>query len=194
MFFIDALGNIERRSLEPILLHWLNIDPWLVLSPSTSSVTNIISGNQRACIDSSIITLVRLWCYVCSPPGLFCDSKTMLRCKMYLLLNDLLPKMILSIAFKRIESSTTSLLFRPYMGLLPDTHNWWLLMRRECRERFPRDRGLAIPTCIATRAWRTARTCCDACLDHKLAVPFEVGGEENVLGIPGSCTTRNLCI
>ena len=27
-------------------------------------------------------------------------------------------------------------------------------MRRECRERFPRHRWLAIPTCITARAWR----------------------------------------
>ena len=26
-------------------------------------------------------------------------------------------------------------------------------MRRECRERFPRHRGLAIPACITARAW-----------------------------------------
>ena len=47
-------------------------------------------------------------------------------------------------------------------------------MRRECRERFPRHRGLAIPTCIAARA----------CRDRKLPVSFEVGGGENVPGIP----------
>ena len=31
--------------------------------------------------------------------------------------------------------------------------NCRLRMRRECRERFPRHRGLAIPTCITARAW-----------------------------------------
>ena len=36
------------------------------------------------------------------------------------------------------------------MGLLPDTQN--LRVRRECRERFPRHRGLAIPTYITARA------------------------------------------
>ena len=36
-------------------------------------------------------------------------------------------------------------------------------MRRECRERFPRHRGWAIPTCITARAWRTCR---DACRDR----------------------------
>ena len=33
----------------------------------------------------------------------------------------------------------------------------------ECRERFPPHRGLAIPTCITARAWRTCR---DACRHH----------------------------
>ena len=51
-------------------------------------------------------------------------------------------------------------------------------MRRECRERFPCRRGLAIPTCITARAWRTYR---DASWDRQLAVSFEVGGRENVL-------------
>ena len=39
-----------------------------------------------------------------------------------------------------------------YTGLLPDTQNYGLRMRREFRERFPRHRGLAIPTCITARA------------------------------------------
>ena len=34
------------------------------------------------------------------------------------------------------------------MDLLPDTQNCGLRMRREYQERFPRHRGLAIPTCI----------------------------------------------
>ena len=42
---------------------------------------------------------------------------------------------------------------------------------------FSRHRGLAIPTCIMARTWRTCR---DACLWGK-----------NVPGIPGACTTRN---
>ena len=41
------------------------------------------------------------------------------------------------------------------MGLLPDTQNCGLRMRRECRERFPRHRALAIPTCFTTRAGRS---------------------------------------
>ena len=46
-------------------------------------------------------------------------------------------------------------------------------MRRECRERFPRHRRWAIPTCITARA---SRTCRDACRDRQLAVSFEIGG------------------
>ena len=61
-------------------------------------------------------------------------------------------------------------------------------MRREYRERFPRHRGLAIPTCITARASRTRR---DVCRDRWLAVSFEVGGEEYVSGIPGACATHN---
>ena len=61
-------------------------------------------------------------------------------------------------------------------------------MRRECRERYPRHCGLAIPTCITARAWRT---CCDACRDRYLAVSLGVGDGENVPDIPGACTTRN---
>ena len=61
-------------------------------------------------------------------------------------------------------------------------------MRRECRERFSRHRGLAIPICITARAWRTCR---DACQDRWLAISFEIGGRENVPGIPGACATRN---
>ena len=53
---------------------------------------------------------------------------------------------------------------------------------------FPVTRGLAIPTCITARAWRTCR---DACRDRQLAISFEVGGGENVPGIPGACATRN---
>ena len=58
-------------------------------------------------------------------------------------------------------------------------------MHRECRERFPRRRGLAIPTCITARASR------DACRDRYPVVSFEIGGGENVPGIPGACATRN---
>ena len=43
------------------------------------------------------------------------------------------------------------------MGLLPDTLNCGLRMRRECRERFPHPRRLEIPTCITARASRTCR-------------------------------------
>ena len=74
------------------------------------------------------------------------------------------------------------------MGLLPDTYNYGLRMHRECRERFPRQHLLAIPTGITARALRTCR---DACRDHNLAVSFEVGGGEIVPSIPGACATNN---
>ena len=57
-------------------------------------------------------------------------------------------------------------------------------MRRECRERFPRHRGLAIPTSIKARVWRACR---DASTDRWLAVSFEVSGGENVPGISAGC-------
>ena len=50
--------------------------------------------------------------------------------------------------------------------------NCGLRLRRECRKRFPRHHGLAIPTCITARAWRTCR---DTCRDRLRAVSFEVG-------------------
>ena len=42
------------------------------------------------------------------------------------------------------------------IGLLPDTFNYGSRMHRECRERFPSHRGLAIPTCIAASTWGVA--------------------------------------
>ena len=63
-------------------------------------------------------------------------------------------------------------------------------MRRKCLELFPHRRGLAIPTCITARAWRT---CHYACRGRYLfgLVWFEVGGGENVPGIPSACTARH---
>ena len=55
------------------------------------------------------------------------------------------------------------------IGLLPDKQNCGLRMRRECQERFPHHRGLAIPTCITAREWRTCR---DACRDRLLISGF----------------------
>ena len=73
-------------------------------------------------------------------------------------------------------------------GLLPDTQNHGLRMRRESREHFPRHLRLAIPTCITARAWRMCR---DACRDRQLAVSFDVDGGKNLSGIPSACVTRN---
>ena len=70
---------------------------------------------------------------------------------------------------------------------IKDTLVFGLHMRRECRESFPCHRGLVIPSCITTCAWRT---CHDACRDHWLTV--SVGGGQNFPRIPGACTTRKL--
>ena len=63
------------------------------------------------------------------------------------------------------------------MGLLPDTQKCMLCMRRECRECLPRNYGLAIPTCITARAWRTPGS---------LSSVFLWSG-----WILGACATRN---
>ena len=42
-----------------------------------------------------------------------------------------------------------------HRGPLARYVNYGLRMHRECRERFPHHRGLAIPTGITARAWRT---------------------------------------
>ena len=70
------------------------------------------------------------------------------------------------------------------MGLLPDTYNCRLRMRRECRERLPRyqlqkkplvnDPGMHCGTCAMHVPW---------CMSGSLTR----GGGENVPGIPGAC-------
>ena len=74
------------------------------------------------------------------------------------------------------------------MGLLPDTQNCGMCIRRECLERFPRHRlqrkrlvsdpGMHHDTCATHVAW---------CLSGSLTR----GGGENVTDIPGACATRN---
>ena len=74
------------------------------------------------------------------------------------------------------------------MGLLPDTQNCGLRMRRKCLERFPRHRfqrkplvsdpGMHHGTCVKHVPW---------CMSGSLTN----GGGENVPGIPGACATRN---
>ena len=66
----------------------------------------------------------------------------------------------LSNAFGWILSSTTAVII---MGVLPDTWNRWLRMRRECREHFPRHRlqrkplvsdpGMHQGTCVTHVPW-----------------------------------------
>ena len=74
------------------------------------------------------------------------------------------------------------------MGLLPDTQNCGLRMRRECRERFPRHRlhwkplisdpGMHHGKCVTHVPW---------CMSRSLTR----GGGENIPGIPGACVTCN---
>ena len=52
------------------------------------------------------------------------------------------------LAMRMRNSDPWAMRLRFVMGLLPDTQNCGLRMRRECWERFSRHRGLAIPTCI----------------------------------------------
>ena len=76
------------------------------------------------------------------------------------------------------------------MGLLPDTGNCWLRMRREWQEHFTRHRlqrkpivsnpGMHYGTCVTHVPW---------CMSGSLTL----GSGENVPGIPGACATRN-CI
>ena len=73
-------------------------------------------------------------------------------------------------------------------GLLSDTHNYGLRMRRECRECFPRPRLQRKPlvndlamhhgTCVTHVPW---------CMSGSLTR----GGGGNVPGIPGACATHN---
>ena len=68
------------------------------------------------------------------------------------------------------------------MGLLPDTQNCGLCMRRECREHFPRHwlqrKPLVSDSGVTHVPW------------CKSGLPTR-GGGENVPGIPGACTTLN---
>ena len=67
--------------------------------------------------------------------------------------------------YRRILQSVL-VLFR--MGLLPDTQNCGLRMRRECRERFPRHRGLTIPACTTAPARPHVPWCLPGSLTHGL--------------------------
>ena len=75
------------------------------------------------------------------------------------------------------------------MGLLPDTWNCGLRMRRECRERLPRDwfqmkpvvcdPGMHHGTCVTHVPW---------CMSWSLTRD----GGKNVPDIPGACATNNI--
>ena len=70
------------------------------------------------------------------------------------------------------------------MGLLPDRSSYGLRMHRECRERFPRHRGLAIPTCNTARA---SRTCRDACLGQWAVQLNRYGNNDPITQFHISC-------
>ena len=77
------------------------------------------------------------------------------------------------------------------MGLLPDTLNCGLCMRRECRECFPRHQLQRKPL-VSNPSMHH-----DTCVTH---VPWCMlgsltrGGGENVPRIPGACATHNVII
>ena len=71
------------------------------------------------------------------------------------------------------------------MGLMPDTSNCMLCMRRECRERFPHHRLQRNPLISDPGMHR------GTCVTH---VPWCMSGSpggENLPGTPGTCTTGN---
>ena len=80
--------------------------------------------------------------YFCNSNG-FADFVVVLACLFLPALSD-----VVSILLKTPLCTVTRL-----HGPLARYINCRLRMRRECRERFPRHRGLAIPTCITARAW-----------------------------------------
>ena len=68
-----------------------------------------------------------------------------------------------------------------WVGLLPDTQNCELRLHRECRQRFSRHRGLAIPTCITAHAWRTYR---DVCRNADYLFPLKSVAEKTFPAFP----------
>ena len=65
--------------------------------------------------------------------------------------------------WRRVSVMTSAITTNPMHGPLARYAKLRVRMRRECRERFPRHRGWAIPTCITARA---SRTCRDAFRDR----------------------------
>ena len=74
-----------------------------------------------------------------------------------------------------------------HMGLLPDTLNWGLGMRRKCRERFPRH-WLQRKPLVSNPGMHQGK--CDTHVPWCMSGLLTRGGMENVPGIPGACTTR----
>ena len=63
----------------------------------------------------------------------------------------------------RLQLSAITLYVQSYVQRTSNGALTRCVKLRECLERFLRHRGLAIPTCIPARAWRTCR---DACWDR----------------------------
>ena len=91
--------------------------------------------------------------------------------------------------YQRVQWSNQSMTTVGHaMGLLPDTYNCGLRMRRDCRERFPRyrlqrkllvsDLGMHHGTCVTHVPW-----CMSGSLTRR--------GGENATGILGACATGN---
>ena len=92
-----------------------------------------------------------------------------------------------NMSFRTFESISTTLKCMKWTLLL-ETWNYGLRMRRECRERFPRHRGLA--TRHASRHVRHARGVMHAGIANKQFL-LKLVARENVPGIPGTCASRN---
>ena len=102
--------------------------------------------------------------------------------------NFTMPKLLFPIMRLNILSILPTSFSVTPMGLLPDTYNCGLRMRRECRERFPRHRNQRKPLVIDPGMHH------DTCVTHVpwcMSGSITRGGGENVPGIPGACATRN---
>ena len=74
------------------------------------------------------------------------------------------------------------------MGFLPDARNCGLRMCRECREHFCLAPRVSNPDLHDGTCMMDVPSCMPGSLNK---VSFEVGGRENVPGIPGACATHN---
>ena len=70
----------------------------------------------------------------------------------YVLVNIVVFCIQILIKYDKVLFYFVLICFDNPMGLLPDTKECGLRMRRECRARFPHHCELATPTCITERA------------------------------------------